>query len=614
MSEFQYLPYRSPYTGSISDLMMRPAEAQGQAAITGANAWAQAAQGVGQAVSQFTGTVGQLTDPRRQMEQQQLNTARAAQKFDTIANQIQSTMLTQNPDGSRTLDPAKFVQAMSAQNVPATVQAAHLKSIDDINTSVKTFNQDRIDHGADLAHSVLQSIQAGADPETALAGGIAVAKANNVISDAQLGPLRDAVANGADITTVLRTMRSQSEKYKDVSKPVVLPDKAKLVNPDAPAGTAPLADNTDPNEGGYTINGQRFTRAGVPLGPLVPPQTPAPSSTSQMMRLVSPDGKTTQDVPISVVPTKDGTGSTYHYLGQDVSGRVRAIPPASVTIHNQNAQGLDLPAWALDDSRPTGAGQNVLEPSIRMTPNGLHQAALNYIANGQFPPTGRGTDPIAVAQRAAITSKVGAIASASGMDEPALRAFYKSNASSLTAEQKMSDAVQGFMATADKNAALLATNLTKIPDIGSPIFNKPLRAFASSVSGDPNMSQFATYLQSVQNEYGRIISQPNLAGQLTDSARREAESLIDPKATVPQIIASVQALTNEGTNRLVSVGEQIQRIQQRLQGPNAPATSAAPPAAASVAPQEGTTRPITDPGYPPGAEQTYRNGKWVRTR
>jgi hypothetical protein len=125
--------------------------------------------------------------------------------------------------------------------------------------------------------------------------------------------------------------------------------------------------------------------------------------------------------------------------------------------------------------------------------------------------------------------------------------------------------VQGFMATADKNAALLQETLKKIPDTGIPLFNQPVRAFAKNVAGNKDLSQFATYLQSVQNEYARIISQPNLAGQLTDSARHEAEALLDPKSTVPQILGSIEALQKEGTNRLVSVGEQIQRIQKRMQ-------------------------------------------------
>lgn len=330
----------------------------------------------------------------------------------------------------------------------------------------------------------------------------------------------------------------------------------------------------------YTINGQRFSGAtNQPIGDQVAPlPTPAAAQTHNM-RL-----KGFGDVPVDYVPNKDGSGGKWMYQGMDVTGKVAAIPSAAITIHNQNANAPVLPDWATNDSRPSGADANKLDSATRMTPNGLFQAAMTKIATGQYPQTGRGSDPASQATRAAVNAKVGAIAAASGMDEPALRAFYKANNASLTANVKMQDAVQGFMATADKNADLLQKTLDKIPDIGVPLFNKPLRLFATSVSGDPNMSQFATYLQSVQNEYGRIIAQPNLAGQLTDSARKEAEALLDPKATVPQIIASVQALKNEGDNRLISVGEQIQRIQKRMQGgPGAADTKPTAPAAKPTA-------------------------------
>lgn len=264
--------------------------------------------------------------------------------------------------------------------------------------------------------------------------------------------------------------------------------------------------------------------------------------------------------------------------GQDVSAKVSPIPPASIIINNQKQNAPNVPTWALDDSRPVGPDGNKPDPTIRMTPNGLYQAAQTWIANGQYPPAGRGNDPIVMAQREAINAKVGAIAAAAGMDVPQLRAFYKSNAASLGAIQKSSDAVQAFMTTADRNSDLLKDAIRQIPDSGIPLLNQPLRAFAKNVAGDPKMSKAATYLQSVSNEYAKIITQPNLSGQLTDAARQEASVLLDPKATVQQMIASIDALRNEGANRMLSLGEQIGRIGSRMQtGPSAP-----PPPAPAV--------------------------------
>lgn len=162
-------------------------------------------------------------------------------------------------------------------------------------------------------------------------------------------------------------------------------------------------------------------------------------------------------------------------------------------------------------------------------------------------------------------------------------ASFSANQGSLNTQQKFYDSASAFLATADKNSALLEDSLKKIPDVRSPIFNKPLRAFAGSVQGDPNMAQMATYLTSVQNEYAKILTNPNLTGQLTDAARKDAQQLLSPDATVPQMLASIRALRSEGGNRLGSIGSQIATIKGRIQTPGAPAPTsggAAVPAAA----------------------------------
>lgn len=225
----------------------------------------------------------------------------------------------------------------------------------------------------------------------------------------------------------------------------------------------------------------------------------------------------------------------------------------------------------IDGKRPDPSIGNKPDPKLGgQTPNAVYQGALQWLTSGTIPASGMGSSPISTAIRNSYKNKGGAIASEAGMDQPAFRAFYQSNKASLDQLQKNSDSVQSFMNTADRNAALLKTTLDKIPDTGSPLFNQPLRSFEKNVAGDQNLAAMATYLRSVQNEYGRIVAQPNLAGQLTDTARKEASDLVDGNATVGQMLASLEALNKEGSNRLLSLGEQIGRIQQRIQsGPGA---------------------------------------------
>jgi hypothetical protein len=585
---FTYQDSRAPAAGSIAELMLRRGDiaarqaeqigaAQAAAAQQSGQAWAGAAQNIGNSVS---GSIQQATDPRRKLEALQAQQAQGQVADATALRQGRSAVdslmagdqLAPGDTGPRQesytdanglFDVPKLNKALAKMGI-GHMAPELLKSAESINASITEHQALEQKIGAastlmlgDMADGALRLSKLGMPVTAAMDFVIQPALATKRTTPEQYKQIRDQIAalppeqQQAALTTFMDAA-SKLDKGETLAKDAEHLDRYGRI----------VASNVvpEPHKGDYTgPDGIRYNADGKPItGAIMKPQGAPKSIESKNVLL---DGKP------AIVNYDPSSGKHMLPDGTDVSSRVKPIPAASLTIHNQNAQAPNLPAWALDDTRPTGPDANKLDPNVRMTPNGLYQAAMNYIATGQFPPTGRGSDPASVATRAAITSKVGAIAATAGMDEPALRAFYKSNASSLAQQQKMQDSVQGFMATADKNSALLQETLKKIPDIGIPLFNKPLRSFASSVQGDKNMSQFATYLQSVQNEYARIISQPNLAGQLTDSARHEAETLLDPKATVPQIVASIDALQKEGNNRLVSVGEQIQRIQKRMQTP-----------------------------------------------
>lgn len=599
MSVFQYQGWRNPYVNSISALMERQGEipaqaaeraaaAQAQARLTSGQAWAGAAQGVGNAVS---GAIQQATDPRRKMEaaQAMLAQGQVADQAATRAGQGQV---------DRIMSASPLAAGQEGPQQESFLTPDGLFDIPKMNASLAKSGSAHLApellSGAERINAAIQKSQehdqVAAQQKTLLYGDLA----DGVLKLAKTG-MPITAAMDFVVAPALATKRLQPQEYAQIKQQIgAMPPEQQAAALTSLMDAAEKLDKGDTlSEGAihvgrygrteaanpkverrpdYTINGQRFNgTTNQPIGDQVAPIAAPAAAQTHTMRL-----KGVGDVPVDYVPNKDGSGGKWMYLGKDVTGDLTAIPSAAITIHNQNQQAPTLPSWATDDSRPAGPDANKLDPSTRMTPNGLFQAAMTKISTGQYPQTGRGSDPASQATRAAINAKVGAIAAASGMDEPALRAFYKSNAASLVQQQKMYDAVQGFMATADKNADLLSKTLEKLPDIGSPIFNKPYRAFEKDVAGDTNLSQFATYIKSVQNEYGRIISQPNLAGQLTDSARHEASVLIDPNSTVPQILASITALRNEGDNRLVSVGEQIQRIQKRLQNPGAAASPSTP--------------------------------------
>jgi hypothetical protein len=594
MPIFQYQNYTNPYGPSIAEALQHQGDIQAAGALRAGDLEGEAARQQGAIERQMWGGLGQGIAA---IPQQMQANREAALRDQALRQQTAVTAMTlEDRQRQRDADTqiGKLLDATPrgpngtydvrafTSNLPGDLAKYAQPYIDHLNSVNSAWDAEDAKQRGQFQQSAAALFQAGA-PFLGTQSLIDTGERNRVLTTDQATSLRkQLLEDPGGATGVLKSVLAPQ-------KPITKKDDESLVNPVTLETVAP--STPDPAKGAYTIGNQRFNAQGQPIGaPVATPPTADERIASLFGREATGETLNAADKailegwklkegskPFTVKTVVNGRPVEQVMTTADAmkQGLFTSQPPASVTIHNAQQTAVPMPAWALDDSRPAGTEANVLDASIRMTPNGLQQAALNYIANGQFPPTGRGSDPIAVAQRAAITSKVGAIAAASGLDEPALRAFYKANGQSLGQQQKMQDAVQGFMATADKNAALLQESLKKIPDTGSPLFNQPLRAFTSTVAGDPNLSQFATYLQSVQNEYGRIISQPNLAGQLTDSARHEAETLARSDATVPQLLASLQALQNEGTNRLVSVGEQIQRIQQRMQaGPGGAAPGA----------------------------------------
>lgn len=278
------------------------------------------------------------------------------------------------------------------------------------------------------------------------------------------------------------------------------------------------------------------------------------------------------NVPLTIETGPAGQQTRYFYEGPD--GRVekfagvdfRDKPQASVVLNAGIDAALSkVPEWALTPDRPLNvSGSNVMNNDIGLTPNGLYQQAIAYIDTGQSISRGRSNSPLAVASKAAIEAKAGAIAQEAGMDISEFRAVYAANKDSLKKLTANQATVTSFISTADKNADRLLSVLDKIPDSNATVLNSVMRGSSQKLGGNVDMAEFNVYLKSVKDEYGRIVSQPNLTGILTDSARREAALLLDTNATVAQIKRSLIALKAEGQNRVTSLSDAVSSLRSSM--------------------------------------------------
>ena len=189
------------------------------------------------------------------------------------------------------------------------------------------------------------------------------------------------------------------------------------------------------------------------------------------------------------------------------------------------------------------------------------QAAEKYWQTGQLPTNlGRGAAGSiaakAIMNRAAELHAGGSLAANS--------AEFKANSESLKSLQKLFDGVTSFENTAIKNLDQVAQAGARVPDLSTRFANKPVRAIGADVIGTPEMAAFRTALLTAQNEAAKVLTSSNASGVLSDSARHEAQDVLDGNLPFPAMMSSINQLKTDFKNRHDSYADQISDIKKRL--------------------------------------------------
>ena len=144
-------------------------------------------------------------------------------------------------------------------------------------------------------------------------------------------------------------------------------------------------------------------------------------------------------------------------------------------------------------------------------------------------------------------------------------AEFKANSASLSKLTQNYDAVTAFEQTAVRNGKILKDLANKVDATGVPAAERWIRAGRRAVAGDPDVSAFHAQLQVYRTEAARILTNPNLGGHLTDSARHEMEEFLKGDASGPQITRVVDLLETDFANRKKTLEEQMRAIRVRLE-------------------------------------------------
>jgi len=156
-------------------------------------------------------------------------------------------------------------------------------------------------------------------------------------------------------------------------------------------------------------------------------------------------------------------------------------------------------------------------------------------------------------------------------DVVAGRAGFKADTTSLNKLTPQYDAITAFEKNAVRQGDILVGLADKVDTTGVPVIERWIRA-GRKATGDPDVAKFDAQLYIYRAEAAKILTNPNLTGQLTDSARHEVEDFMKPGASANQIKQTVALIKNDFDNRKQTLEEQIGSIRNRMRervGPGA---------------------------------------------
>jgi hypothetical protein len=170
------------------------------------------------------------------------------------------------------------------------------------------------------------------------------------------------------------------------------------------------------------------------------------------------------------------------------------------------------------------------------------------------------------------------------------RASTKADTQALAALEKQSAFVEKFEAQMSKNMDVAEGLLDK--GTGSslgPVINRWIQAGRRATS-DPDVATLNSAIFSVAMEYAKLSSGSTGAAGSTDSARAEAQEIVNKLDSAETIRRVFKLMRLEAHNTVVSNGDQIKKIKESLNGAPAAGDAAAPPQDAPAPPPGFTVR------------------------
>lgn len=226
---------------------------------------------------------------------------------------------------------------------------------------------------------------------------------------------------------------------------------------------------------------------------------------------------------------------------------------------------LDREARARDAanraSRITGlTGGTMEEVRSMLNPEAIDQAARLWAVERKFPTFVRG--PYTFPMQTLIMNRAAELYP--GLNPSENAANYSANKKALEQNQQMLSNVEAFSNTARRNAEIVRKSFAKIPDFNAQIANKPYREVQRLAANNPDLAAGLAAMESVINEYAKIINNPRLVGQMPLQAVEEMRRVVNGNMPLGSMVAALETLEQESANRHIELMNTRDVLQSRI--------------------------------------------------
>lgn len=142
----------------------------------------------------------------------------------------------------------------------------------------------------------------------------------------------------------------------------------------------------------------------------------------------------------------------------------------------------------------------------------------------------------------------------------------KTKLNALSFVQRDLAAIRPYDEMLNTNAAVAIQLAKKIASERSdiPLLNKPITWLQQNAQNNPNVAEYLAQMNFVRTEAARVLNNPRLVGQLTDSARKEMENVINGNMTIDSTERVINRIVSDGKNRVNAIEKEVNTLQSEI--------------------------------------------------